>query len=92
MNAQNIFPFDLNDGEFSAAGKPKVKLPEFENVVGQDSLTRFDNKNKKPNNRSNKPKFVNKNKPNNQAPTGPGGRPQNRGPQRGGKPNNGPKK
>lgn len=26
---------------------PKIKLPDFENVVGQDSLTRFDNKKKK---------------------------------------------
>ena len=26
---------------------PKVKLPDFENVVGQDSLTRFDNTKKK---------------------------------------------
>jgi hypothetical protein len=88
MNAQNIFPFDLNDGEFNSAGKPKVKMPEFENVVGQDSLTRFDNKNRKPNNRSNKPKFVNKSKPNtpNNGPRG-----QNRGPQ-GRRPNSNPPK
>ncbi len=63
MNAQSIFPFDLNEEAYSAANKPKVKLPEFENVVGQDSLTRFDSKNKKPGKRPNKQKFINKNKP-----------------------------
>ena len=33
----------------------KVKLPDFENVVGQDSLTRFDNTKKKKKKKKNKP-------------------------------------
>lgn len=34
---------------------PKVKLPDFENVVGQDSLTRFDNTKKKKKKKKKKP-------------------------------------
>jgi hypothetical protein len=34
---------------------PKVKLPDFENVVGQDSLTRFDNAKKKKKKKKKKP-------------------------------------
>jgi cell fate regulator YaaT (PSP1 superfamily) len=38
---------------------PKVKLPDFENVVGQDSLTRFDNTKKKKKKKKKKPGFPN---------------------------------
>jgi cell fate regulator YaaT (PSP1 superfamily) len=62
MNEQNIFPFDLNEVGSSSSNKPKQKIVEFENVVGQDSLTRFDHKNKNQNKHSNKQRFVNKNK------------------------------
>jgi cell fate regulator YaaT (PSP1 superfamily) len=34
---------------------PKIKLPDFENVVGQDSLTRFDNTKKKKKKKKKKP-------------------------------------
>ncbi len=55
MNEKGEKPHDLPEfKELSAT--PVVKQPDFENVVGQDSLTRFDknknqnrNKNKKPN-------------------------------------------
>jgi cell fate regulator YaaT (PSP1 superfamily) len=38
---------------------PKVKLPDFENVVGQDSLTRFDNTKKKKKKKKKKPAGTN---------------------------------
>jgi cell fate regulator YaaT (PSP1 superfamily) len=43
-----------------------VKAPDYENVVGQDSLTRFDNKKKSKNKKRKKKNFPPKNKP--QAP------------------------
>ncbi len=59
LNADNIKPADLLEPkqykEISI-----VKQPDYENVVGQDSLTRFDKKKQQPNN---KQKFNNKNKP-----------------------------
>lgn len=59
LNAENIKPADLLEPkqykEISI-----VKQPDYENVVGQDSLTRFDKKKQQLNN---KQKFNNKNKP-----------------------------
>lgn len=54
LNAKGEKPADLPEYK-EISTKAEVKLPDFENVVGQDSLTRFDarknqnrNKNKKP--------------------------------------------
>ena len=54
MNAKGEKPADLPEYR-EVSAKAEVKQPDFENVVGQDSLTRFDarknqnrNKNKKP--------------------------------------------
>lgn len=65
-------------GEFAPAfireeekkSKSIAKEPDFENVVGQDSLTRFDNKNKNKGHRHNKKK-KNKKKPNNENKNAP---------------------
>lgn len=47
MNKEGVFPPDLLE-EPEAETKPVVKAPDYENVVGQDSLTRLDdNRNKK---------------------------------------------
>jgi cell fate regulator YaaT (PSP1 superfamily) len=43
--------------------KTVVKEPDYENVVGQDSLTRFDNKNKKRSGKPNNKKKKNRRKP-----------------------------
>ncbi len=55
-NEKGEKPEDLVQAVFSAKTKV-IEEPSFENVVGQDSLTRFDNKNKKkkPNHKGNKP-------------------------------------
>lgn len=58
MNAEGLKPADLLEAK--QYKELEVKKPDYENVVGQDSLTRFD-KNKKPNNR-------NKNNNNNRKP------------------------
>jgi len=58
MNKQGIFPEDL--GEFKEAETQPAKALDYENVVGQDSLTRLDERNRK-----NKNKNKNK-KPGNQ--------------------------
>jgi hypothetical protein len=57
LNAQGIKPEEL---VVEVAKLPGKKEPDFENVVGQDSLTRFDRTKKKPNN---KRKGGNKNRP-----------------------------
>lgn len=44
MNKQGIIPDDLN---IAGALPQKAKEPDYENVVGQDSLTRFDKSKKK---------------------------------------------
>ncbi len=72
LNAENIKPADLLEAklykEFAV-----VKQPDYENVVGQDSLTRFDKKkNSNNNNNNNKQRFNNKErnaKPNTQNTT-----------------------
>jgi cell fate regulator YaaT (PSP1 superfamily) len=53
MNAKGEKPEDLTVHVIS---KTIVKLPDYENVVGQDSLTRFDKTKKKKNNNRNKNK------------------------------------
>ena len=86
MNEKGEKPADLPEyKEISAT--PVVKQPDFENVVGQDSLTRFDkqknqNKNKHKKHHSNKapnPNTKNAN-PNNKNPNNKGGNNQNRKP------------
>ena len=61
LNAENIKPADLLEAKLYKE-LAEVKQPDYENVVGQDSLTRFDTK-KKP---QHKPKHNNNNnrKPN----------------------------
>jgi cell fate regulator YaaT (PSP1 superfamily) len=77
LNTDNQKPADLLEAKQYQALKP-VKEPDYENVVGQDSLTRFDNK-KKPNN---------KHKNNNQKKNAVGGpKPQQMKPQQGGEKN-----
>lgn len=49
MNAEGLKPADLLEAK--QYKELEVKKPDYENVVGQDSLTRFDNR-KKPNNRN----------------------------------------
>lgn len=49
MNAEGQKPADLLEAKLFK--ELEVKKPDYENVVGQDSLTRFDNR-KKPNNRN----------------------------------------
>lgn len=44
LNGRNILPEDLSDEAVTA--KPEKKI-DFDNVVGQDSITRFDDKKKK---------------------------------------------
>lgn len=53
MNKKNEKPADLK--EFGSEPVP-VKLPDYENVVGQDSLTRMDNKFKKKGNHKSRKK------------------------------------
>lgn len=55
MNREGIIPADL--GEPVELTAPVAKQPDYENVVGQDSLTRLDdrNRNRNNNNRNKKP-------------------------------------
>lgn len=65
LNAENIKPADLLEPKQYKELEVAAKQPDYENVVGQDSLTRFDHK-KKNNNRN-----KNNRKPNpNQKPQG----------------------
>jgi cell fate regulator YaaT (PSP1 superfamily) len=92
MNAKGEHPFDL--GVIVKEKAVVIKQPDFENVVGQDSLTRFDkkkgdnrnkghkkqgNQNKGPQNQ-NKPS-QNQNKPNQNKQQGVKPQQQNKGPQ-----------
>ncbi|MBA2610465.1 MAG: hypothetical protein H0U95_00745 [Bacteroidetes bacterium] len=68
-NAKGDLPDDIKSAIVSEAMAKAIDLPAFENVVGQDSLTRFDKKPKakqhnKPN-RNNKPNNNPNQKPNN---------------------------
>lgn len=71
MNRKNIQPDDLVDYVKEEA-KPVVKKIDYDNVVGQDSITRFDDKNKKRHGKSrnknqrNKGQGGNQNNPGNQ--------------------------
>lgn len=67
LNAENIKPNDLLEAKLFK-DTPVVKTPDYENVVGQDSLTRFD---KKKNNNSNKNRNNNR-KPNHNQQKTPG--------------------
>lgn len=46
QNRKGVFPDDLVDFAKEEANKPVVKKIDYDNVVGQDSITRFDDKNK----------------------------------------------
>jgi len=72
LNAKGEKPDDLAEAKDYSSAKVVVKEPDFQNVVGQDSLTRFDarknqnkNKNKKPQHNKGGQQGGNK-KPNNQ--------------------------
>lgn len=65
LNADNQKPADLLEAKQYQALKP-VKEPDYENVVGQDSLTRFDTKKKQHNNQ--KPRNPNHKKQNHNKP------------------------
>ena len=64
LNAENIKPADLLEVKQYKELATVIKQPDYENVVGQDSLTRFDKK-KQPNN---KPRFNNNKNKNSQEP------------------------
>lgn len=71
LNSKGEKPDDLAEAKDYSSAKVVVKEPDFQNVVGQDSLTRFDarknqnkNKNKKP--QHNKGGQAGNKKPNNQ--------------------------
>lgn len=59
MNKKGKKPFDLKDHESAAIVEKK---PDYENVVGQDSLTRFDAKKNGQNSNPNRKKNKNRNK------------------------------
>ena len=54
MNKNNKFPESLK--QFAYSDAPVEDLPDYENVVGQDDLNRFNNKDKKKNNNRNRNK------------------------------------
>lgn len=53
LNAENQKPLDLVEFK-EVSQKENIKKPDYENVVGQDSLTRFDSKKKKQKNNHHK--------------------------------------
>ena len=61
MNRDGVIPPDL--GEVIELETKPIKVLDYENVVGQDSLTRLDER--RNNNNNNKKKSKNRNKPNN---------------------------
>jgi cell fate regulator YaaT (PSP1 superfamily) len=66
LNKNGEKPDDLNDSAVLLAEKTPVKTFDYENVVGQDSLTRLDNRNKGRNNKNRRnirPKNPNSNAP-----------------------------
>ena len=74
LNKNGEKPDDLNDSAVLLAEKTPVKTFDYENVVGQDSLTRLDNRNKGRNNknrRNNRPKNTNGGAPQQVAPGTP---------------------
>lgn len=78
LNKEEKKPFDLRDA--AVIDVEIVKTPDYENVVGQDSLTRMDNKFKKKKKKKRKPSGGGGTAPANAA----GAPPQNKGP----RPNN----
>ncbi|MAX81896.1 MAG: hypothetical protein CL843_17160 [Crocinitomicaceae bacterium] len=91
MNAKGKYPQDLDD--FIEIPELDNAEPDYENVVGQDSLTRFDNtkkrkkrkpsRNRKPKGQQN-PKAKSNNTSNNQGANKPKPTPKNKGQQKGG--------
>jgi cell fate regulator YaaT (PSP1 superfamily) len=75
LNSENIKPADLLEPKQYKELGVVVKQPDYENVVGQDSLTRFDHKKKNNNNRNkNNNRRPNPNqKPQGEASTGTAG-------------------
>ena len=61
LNAENIKPADLLEPK-QIKDLEVMKQPDYENVVGQDSLTRFDDR-KKPNNKAKNQRKPQNNKP-----------------------------
>ena len=64
LNAENIKPADLVEVKQYKELATAIKQPDYENVVGQDSLTRFDKKKQSNNN----PRFNNNKNKSNQEP------------------------
>lgn len=54
LNAKGEKPADLPEYK-EISTKAEIKQPDFENVVGQDSLTRFDTRKNQPKNKNKKP-------------------------------------
>ncbi|MFO0322805.1 MAG: stage 0 sporulation family protein [Bacteroidota bacterium] len=63
LNAEEKKPTDLLEAKLLKE-IAEIKLPDYQNVVGQDSLTRFDNRKKNNQNRNKKNKHKNKANPN----------------------------
>ncbi|RYE13640.1 MAG: hypothetical protein EOP51_29410, partial [Sphingobacteriales bacterium] len=78
MNKDGVFPPDLV--EYVEEEVKPVKVLDYENVVGQDSLTRLDERSRNNNNAKKKNKNRNKNRPNPQGEGQPN-RPQGAGQQ-----------
>jgi cell fate regulator YaaT (PSP1 superfamily) len=74
MNRDGVLPDDLL--VFVELEKEPIKALDYENVVGQDSLTRLDERNRNNNNNKKKSKSRNKSRPN---PNNPNAAPQNAG-------------
>jgi len=77
MNKNSEFPFDLGEA-VTKEKKILLREPDYENVVGQDSLTRFDSSRKK-----NKKSGKGGGRGPNRGSARPSGRDGNRGPDRG---------
>lgn len=74
LNKKGEKPAELKTEEEKIMAAAPKKLPDYENVVGQDSLTRFDNRKKPNKKKKNKPKNRNNNK------GGGGNKPNNNNP------------
>ena len=71
LNKNKTKPVDLLEGRFLP--DPVEKTPDYENVVGQDSLTRMDHLKKKKKKKKNRGHRDNRNKQGGNAPQRPGG-------------------
>lgn len=77
LNKQGIIPEELLTEKFSG-GITKAKEPDFENVVGQDSITRFDKKKSNQKHKRQHKGGSGKGPQQNQGPKTPNKNPQNR--------------